>query len=55
MVEVPYATGEVAMLLVALARRDVPIVTLTCLLDAQLVTTWVTNMTPVTRVLILPR
>ncbi|XP_065502979.1 plasminogen activator inhibitor 1-like [Caloenas nicobarica] len=54
-VEVPCAGGEVAMLLVALTWRDVPIVTLTRLLDAQLVTTWVTNMTPVTRVLILPR
>lgn len=54
-VEVPYGGGAVAMLLVAPAGRDVPIVTLTRLLDAQLVTTWVTNMSPVPRVLVLPR
>lgn len=55
MVEVPYGGGAVAMLLVAPIWRDVPIATLTRLLDARLVTTWVTNMKPVPRVLVLPR
>ncbi|XP_074936556.1 plasminogen activator inhibitor 1 [Phalacrocorax aristotelis] len=54
-VEVPYSGGAVAMLLVAPASPDVPIATLTRLLDAQLVTTWVTNMRLVPRVLVLPR
>ncbi|XP_069655840.1 plasminogen activator inhibitor 1 [Haliaeetus albicilla] len=54
-VEVPYGGGAVAMLLVAPIQRDVPIATITRLLDAQLVTTWVTNMKPVPRILVLPR
>ncbi|XP_063178055.1 plasminogen activator inhibitor 1-like [Chroicocephalus ridibundus] len=54
-VEVPYSGEEVAMLLVAPFWRGVPIVTLTRLLDAQLVTTWITNMSPAPRVLVLPR
>ncbi|XP_054662662.1 plasminogen activator inhibitor 1 [Grus americana] len=54
-VAVPYAGGAMAMLLAAPTQRDVPIATLTRHLDAQLVTSWVTNISPVPRVLVLPR
>lgn len=54
-VEVPYVGGEVALLLAAPLERDVPIVTLTRLLDARSVTHWVTNLSPAPRVLVLPR
>ena len=54
-VEVPYAGGGVAMLLAVPLWRGVPIASLTRHLDAQLVTTWVTHMRLVPRVLVLPR
>lgn len=55
MLEVPYAGGEVALLLVAPLERDVPIVTLARLLDGDSVTRWVTALSPAPRVLVLPR
>ncbi|XP_063038815.1 plasminogen activator inhibitor 1-like, partial [Melospiza melodia melodia] len=53
--EVPYAGGEVALLLVAPQERHVPVVTLAPLLDARTVTNWVAQLRPAPRVLALPR
>ncbi|XP_037981906.1 plasminogen activator inhibitor 1 [Motacilla alba alba] len=53
--EVPYAGGEVALLLVAPVERHVPAATLARLLDAATVTGWVTKLHPAPRVLVLPR
>lgn len=53
--EVPYAGGEVALLLVAPAQRHQPLVTLLPLLSARGVTEWVTKLRPAHRVLVLPR
>ncbi|XP_062368151.1 retinal guanylyl cyclase 1 [Cinclus cinclus] len=54
-VEVPYAGGEVALLLLSPERRHVPIAALRPLLDARSVTHWVTNLSPAPRVLVVPR
>ncbi|XP_074387636.1 plasminogen activator inhibitor 1-like [Zonotrichia albicollis] len=53
--EVPYAGGEVALLLVAPLERHVPVVTLVPLLDARRVSAWVAQLRPAPRVLALPR
>ncbi|CAN8177253.1 unnamed protein product [Coccothraustes coccothraustes] len=53
--EVPYAGGEVALLLVAPLERRVPLATLLPLLDAAAVTAWVARLRPVPRVLVMPR
>ncbi|XP_071275176.1 plasminogen activator inhibitor 1-like [Agelaius tricolor] len=53
--ELPYAGGEVALLLLAPLGRRVPIVTLAPLLDARGVTAWVAQLRTATRELALPR
>uniref|UniRef100_A0A8C3NKA7 Plasminogen activator inhibitor 1 n=1 Tax=Geospiza parvula TaxID=87175 RepID=A0A8C3NKA7_GEOPR len=53
--EVPYAGGEVALLLLAPLERHVPVVTLVPLLDARSVTAWVAQLRPAPRVLAVPR
>ncbi|XP_032622720.1 plasminogen activator inhibitor 1 [Chelonoidis abingdonii] len=54
-VELPYHGDTLSMLIAAPYRREVPLATLTRLLDARLLGEWKANMTQVPRQLVLPK
>lgn len=54
-VELPYHGDTLSMLIAAPYQRNVPLATLTQVIDARLVGEWKSNMTRVARLLVLPK
>lgn len=54
-IELPYQGGALSMLVAAPFEIDTPLSALTSILNAQLVADWKSNMTLVTRLLVLPK
>lgn len=54
-VELPYHGGTISMFIAAPYQKEVPLSTLTNILDSELVSQWKGNMTKVLRLLVLPK